>query len=213
MTVLRDRRAWRSARTLRDLGQLTALWLEGDLGTVPGYCGPPDDETAPLVPALAVLNRAGYLTSGSQPGEAGQGLNGRRWEQRAAVEGFAGLRVGRRLAAAARAAGLIVIVGDPARLPRWRTGCRSRVPVTRVDGQPVTWFGAHLSRRHLRDPWTGYGACHRHAVNDVCRAWQVTVIDPEWGRPGLLWRVLRDATTGASPARTRADLTLRSREP
>ena len=191
-----DRQAWPSARTLCDLGQLTALWLEGDLATVPGYSDRPAAETAPLVPVLAVLNRAGYVTNGSQPGDAGRGFDGGWWEQRAVVEGFAGPRVTRRLTTAARAAGLIVIAHDPARLPRWRIRYRSRVAVTREDGQPVTWFGAHLSRRHLRDAWTGYGACHRNAVSDVCRAWQVTVIDPQWGRPELLWQVLYGAATG-----------------
>ncbi len=31
-----DRKAWRSARTLADLGELTARWIEGDLGEHPG---------------------------------------------------------------------------------------------------------------------------------------------------------------------------------
>ncbi len=191
-----DSKAWASARTLRDLGQLTALWLEGDLATAPGYSSRPDDETAALVPVLAVLNRAGYVTNGSQPGDAGQGFNGGWWEQRAAVAGFAGLRVTRRLTTAALSAGLTVIAHDPAQLPRWRIGCRSSVAVTREDGQPVSWFGAHLSRRYLRDGWTGYGTCHRSAVSDVCRAWQVTIIDPQWGRPELLWQVLSSVVTG-----------------
>jgi len=190
-----DGQDWASARTLRDLGQFTALWLEGDLATVPGYSGRPAAETAPLVPVLAALNRAGYLTSGSQPGTAGRGADGAWWEQRAAVEGFAGPRAARMLTTAARAADLIVITHDPARLPRRRIRYRLAVPVTRRDGQPVTTFGAHWSRRHLRDPWTGYGACHRHAVDEVCRAWQLTVIDPQWGRPGRLWRVLHDTVT------------------
>jgi hypothetical protein len=191
-----DRKPWASARTLADLGQLTALWLEGDLATVPGYCGRPAGETGSLVPVLAVLNRAGYVTNGSQPGEAGRGFNGGWWEQRAAVEGFAGPPVRRLLTAAAREAGLIAIAHDPARLPRWRIRYRPRVAVTRQDGQPVTWFGAHLCRRHPCDSWIGYGACHRYAVNEVCRAWQVTVIDPQWGRPELLWQALHAAVTG-----------------
>jgi hypothetical protein len=84
----------------------------------------------------------------------------------------------------------------PAWLPRWRIRYDQALPVTRGDGQDVTWFGAQLSRRHLRDGWTGYGACHRDAVAAVCSAWQVTVIDPQWGRPGRLWDVLTDAVTG-----------------
>jgi len=38
-----DRRAWEQARTLLELGELVARWLEGDIASQPGYmpdCGP-----------------------------------------------------------------------------------------------------------------------------------------------------------------------------
>ncbi len=66
-----DRRAWEAARTLDDLGELTARWLEGTIASQPGYepgCGP-DPETAALIPVVARCNRAGYVTCGSQPAE------------------------------------------------------------------------------------------------------------------------------------------------
>jgi hypothetical protein len=185
-----DRRAWRSARSLEDLGALVARWLEGDIATAPGYDGPPSAETAALVPVLAPANRAGFVTSGSQPGATG------RWEQRAAVEGFASVRTALALTAAAQAAGLLVIAHDPARLPRWRIRYRSCMGVTRDNGQLVTRFGAQLSRRHLRDRWTGYGVCHPAAVDALCAAWQVTVVDPGWGRNDRLWAVLERSTAG-----------------
>lgn len=184
------RRAWESARTLDDLGQLTARWLEGTLPFVPGYAGAPDPETLPLTGVLAGLNRAGYVTCASQPADACCGYDGAWWEQRAAVEGFTGPRTAERIVRAAGAAGLITVAYAPADLPRWRIGYGRAVPVTRRNGQVLTRFGAHLSRRHLRDGWTGYGMCHRDAVNAVCGAWQLTVIDPRWDRPDLLWRVL-----------------------
>ena len=187
---------WQSARTLADLGQLTARWLETDLADVPGYSGPPAAETLTLVPVLAQLNRAGYLTNSSQPGEAGLGYDGERYEQRAAVEGFAGAKLTHTLTDAARDAGLTVIAYDPAGLPRWRNRYRHCMPVTQAGGHAFTRFGAHLSRRFLRDGWVGYGDCHPAAVEAVCAAWQVTVIDPVWGRPNLLWDVLSDAVTG-----------------
>ncbi|GGZ19658.1 DUF6919 domain-containing protein [Streptomyces nitrosporeus] len=31
-----DRRRWRSARTVADLGELMALWLEGEIASRPG---------------------------------------------------------------------------------------------------------------------------------------------------------------------------------
>lgn len=187
---------WHSASTLADVGQLTARWLEGDLPAVPGYFGPPDEETLPLVPVLAALNRGGFVTSSSQPGRAGRDRDGILWEQRAAIEGFTGPVLTHRIAEAARRAGLTVITHNPAWLPRWRIRYGQVLPVTRRDGEDVTSFGAARPRRYLRDSWTGYGACHRAAVDAVCSAWQVTVIDPQWGRQDLLWSVLTGAVTG-----------------
>src|SRR5690242_948094 len=94
----RNRQGWACARTLADLGQLTARWLEGDLATVPGYGCRPAAETALLVPVLAAVNRAGYVTAGSQPGHAGPGYDRARWEQRAAVEGLAAPPLAARIA-------------------------------------------------------------------------------------------------------------------
>ncbi len=70
--------------------------------------------------------------------------------------------------------------------------------VTRRDGEVVTRFGVQLPRRHIRSGITGYGICHPDAVDALCSAWQVTVIDPEWGRPDLLWRVLSAAVAAGS---------------
>jgi hypothetical protein len=185
-----DRLAWKPARTLADLGHLTARWLEGDLASVPCYDGAPDDETLPLVPVLAAANCAGYVTGASQPG-----MTSRRWVQRAAVQGFAGDAMAARIRDAARAAGLLVVAHSPRHLPRWRTRYRCRCPVTLAGGQVFTAFGAHLSRRFLHGERTGYGICHPDAVASLCSAWQVTVIDPEWGREGLLWRVLAEGVS------------------
>ncbi len=87
-----DRERWASAKTLADLGELTAQWLEGTLASRPGYAvnAGPDPETIELIPVLARVNRAGFLTSGSQPGMGWElGYNGRLWRQRAFVQGFA----------------------------------------------------------------------------------------------------------------------------
>ncbi|ASR39866.1 hypothetical protein BAY61_31770 (plasmid) [Prauserella marina] len=64
-----DAERWYAARSLTDLGQLTAAWLEGELESQPGYVpgNGPDEETNELVPILAAVNRAGYLTMCSQP--------------------------------------------------------------------------------------------------------------------------------------------------
>ena len=190
-----DRDLWASARTLTDLGELTARWLEGRIASQPGYGGPSDIEDPALVPLLARLNRAGFMTTGSQIGEGGPGYDGALWEQRAAVEGFADPEMTSRLIIAASDVGLRVIARDPASLPRCRYRYDRAVTVTRRAGQSYTRFGVQLPRRHIRDPWLGYGICGRNAVNALCSAWQVTVIDPEWGRAGLLWLVLAGAVT------------------
>ncbi|MFJ9521790.1 DUF6919 domain-containing protein [Kitasatospora sp. NPDC101801] len=88
-----DRRAWRSAATLADLGELTAQWLEGTRASWPGYVPGygPDSETTDtpgLVRALALANRAGYVTNASQPGEHGPDQGQDWWAQRTAVSGF-----------------------------------------------------------------------------------------------------------------------------
>ena len=196
-----DRQAWQSARTLADLGALAACWLERSITSQPGYAAGygPAEETLPLVPVLAALNRAGYFTNGSQPGMAGRGFDGAHWEQRAAVEGFASAGLTSALGAAAERAGLIVIALDPAARPKVRINGRPAVDVTRRGGRARTAFGAHLSRAHLYDAHTGYGICRPDAIAAVCGAWQVTVIDPEWGRPDVLWAVLAGVISSPRP--------------
>ena len=109
-----DLAAWGSARTLADLGELTARWIEGTIASQPGYCGPSDIEDPALVPLLAALNRAGFVTTGSQAGESGPGYDGAHWQQRAAVEGFAGPAMTSALIGAASDTGLTIVVHDPA---------------------------------------------------------------------------------------------------
>jgi hypothetical protein len=79
-------RAWPAARTLADLSELTARFLEGDLSQSPSHVAQPDPETGPLIPLLATVNRAGFFTHQSQPGVA-RGDDGSA--QRANVSGFA----------------------------------------------------------------------------------------------------------------------------
>ena len=193
---------WRAARTLADLGELTARWLEGTIPSQPGYEANhgPDPETLPLVPVLARLNRAGFVTSGSQPGFDGKGCDGAHWKQRAAVEAYCSGETLDRLRSACRIDGwplLIVQKAPPRRYSYDRAvavtrtdGCDPACPTRHPDGCDYTWFGTVVPRRHIRDPHVGYGICHRDAVNALCSAWQVTVIDPEWGRTDLLWDVL-----------------------
>lgn len=179
-----DRKRWAETRTLADVGELTALWLEGQIPSQPGYapgCGP-DPETADLIPVLAACNRAGFITSTSQPGmEESDG-----WVQRAAVQGFASPAVTDRLRLARDGTGLLIYVQEASRRMSWKRAS----PVSLANGQPFTRFGTQLSRRFIRDDWEGYGICGSKAVAALCAAWQVTLVDPEWGRNDRLWPAL-----------------------
>src|SRR5260370_79248 len=71
-----DRRRWKQARTLADLGELVVAWLNGEIEQTPGHLAPPDPETIPLIPALTLANRAGFVTDCSQLAES---IDGRTW--------------------------------------------------------------------------------------------------------------------------------------
>lgn len=62
--------------------------------------------------------------------------------------------------------------------------------LTLNDGHDYTRFGIQIPRSHIADWHTGYGECHGDAVKALQAAWQVTIIDPEWGRNTVLWSAL-----------------------
>lgn len=191
-----ERKLWANARTLADLGELTAQWLEGVIASQPGYeanCGP-DPETEHLIPVLAQANRAGYVTCSSQSGVyPEEGYDGCLWQQRAAVQGFADGPLALALTEAAERAGLLVIAdsapkgGLRGRLARWFEQDGRIVVTATTDGREHTWFGARLSRSALG--WL-YDELSADGLRAITGAWQVTLIDPEWGRDDLLWDTL-----------------------
>jgi hypothetical protein len=175
-----DSAAWRRARTLAGLGELTAKWLEGEVKSlptvIPGYG--PDEETAGLIPVLAAVNRAGYMTDFSQPGAAEPG-----WSQRAAVSGFASAATFTALCAAAAGADLIINAAHAGTEP-----LAINIVVSLDGDEEYTWSGRAMTRTVVQD---SYGPdCHPDAVEALCQAWQVSIIDPEWGRNDVLWPVL-----------------------
>jgi hypothetical protein len=188
-----DRRAWQSARTLADLGHLMADWLEGGIASWPGYAPNwgPDDETTDLVPTLAALCRTGFVTTGSQPGDTGPGVDGRMYEQRSVVDGLVTDRdLYGRIVAAAHTAGLLVTAHDP------HVGTHGDpTAATRADGVTVTEFGHRLNRRDLRTIWPAR-LIGEDAFTAIEGAVQLTVAAPEYGAAGQrLWDVM-DAVTG-----------------
>jgi|1185.fasta_scaffold04064_2 hypothetical protein len=185
--VRADRRLWRQAASLDQLGELMARWLEGDLTSWPGYAvASPDEETADLVPVLARANRAGFVTDASQPACDEVGASGRRWRQRAAVCGLVGdeelLNALARVAEAHRLTILVRTVDEDSRRPG--------ITVTQVDGEAYTAFGGRLTRSELQHVWLGTSWS---ALAEIEAAWQVTLIDPMYGRDNRLWTALDEA--------------------
>ncbi|SHL75116.1 DUF6919 domain-containing protein [Streptomyces yunnanensis] len=180
---------WKKASTVADLGRLMAEWLEGRIPTWPGYMDTrPDDETRHLIPTLAAACRAGYVTTGSQPGlPPGCGYDGRTWRQRAAVEGWiADPHLLNRIRAGAERAGITVIANRP--------GQRSHpgMPVTEAGAEVTTDFGwSPGHRRLIASMWRGIG---RPAERELREATHLTLVDPEWGRDNWLWPALAHAT-------------------
>ncbi|MGW5042147.1 DUF6919 domain-containing protein [Streptomyces parvulus] len=191
-----DRR-WKTAADVADLGDLMALWLEGEIDSWPGYepgYGP-DEETRQLIPTLAAANRAGYVTVASQPGVDPEiGFDGLIWQQKAAVEGFVRDRyLLQGLVDAAYAAGVDIEVADAL-----DTGERGIV-VTLRGGEPHTGFGGYLNGAELRGMWPGIGS---GALDDVFLAVRVTLAAPEYGAAAgvRVWQALESVISRASAA-------------
>lgn len=186
-----DRPRWAAARTLAHLGELTAQWLEGRIASQPGYYGPVDvdeDDAPGLTATLAALNRAGYVTTGSQAGFIGPGYDGAHWTQLAAVTGFADPATCAWLREAMTGAGYQVLAWPCKDKPWHRPG--KGVIVTAREGQRVTTFGTQLgSQTIVGEIYDGVGD---EAIEAVCGALQVTIYDPLPGS-NELWQVLRAA--------------------
>jgi hypothetical protein len=194
-----DRDTWQSAASLPELANLTADWLQGCNLYLPGYDAiAPDNETLPLTGRLAAYNRAGLMTTESQPGHGPTpGYDGWLWSQRAAVTGFCDEATAVRLGEALweRRNELTYFV--------WPPGSRIRGADFDVDAtvrtdpaDPATAltasvFGPPLPRREV---WSIYRTeLGRAAVEALCDAWQVVVVDREFAERDTIWDALDEA--------------------
>ncbi|HMH76883.1 MAG TPA: hypothetical protein VK547_09685 [Candidatus Udaeobacter sp.] len=170
-----DHRHWANARTLNDLGNLTARWLEGDITHLPAYFGTaPATETTPLITRLAAYNRAGLVTTCSQPGEPfADGCGQRAW-----VSGFCDEETVDKIRAACLDTDLIAIYTPPG------GDNHTQIAVTIDDYAEYTWAGGTSSPEDI-DYY--YGTDCPHALPAIKAAWRIDVIDPQWGRTDLLW--------------------------
>lgn len=175
-----DRRQWASARTLEDLANNTADWLEGRVRYQPGYFGlSAAPETKPLIEHLARYNRHGLMTCDSQPATGPGGI----WAQRAWVQGFCTHDTADKISRAVDPTDLIAIWTAPG------SSGSTRIPVTLKDREPYTWAGP-MPDASINDYYAYDCPGAIHALHD---AWQVAVIDSQWGRNTLLWDLLAEA--------------------
>jgi hypothetical protein len=165
-----DRKQWRGARSLADVGALTVAWLNGELRETPSHCAPPDPETIPHIPALVAANLAGFVTENSQSASSPADVEqyGAQWN--AWVGGFVTDEGLERLGA--------VIEGSPLVL---ETRCRGR----EHHGHCGRWL-----RCPRRDLDGFYGDRCRRAAAAVAAAWYVMLADPEPSRNDRLWLAL-----------------------
>lgn len=189
---------WATARTLEQLGALTADWLEGTLpGDHPNGYDRPDEETLALVSSLATACRAGFVTLNSQPG-CMETVEGQLWTQWAWVDGLADADLCGQIYSLARAHGLLVVTcqADDPVSPEPYTVVTVDGNVCGPDGYAYGQIGARAEREDVEIGWED---CHPDAVAAALAAWQVTLVDPEPGRNDRLWKVL-DQLSGKNAA-------------
>jgi hypothetical protein len=167
-----DAARWRDCRTMADLGEAVVAWLAGEVTQTPGHCGPPAEETYPLIPSLIVLNRAGFVTDNSQLAGNADGHTWNTW-----VAGFATDETLARLRAAVDGTPLIL------------RACRGRdheCGHRRFALPPCP-------RGDVTDFWAT--ACPQ-AADLLWEAWWVYAEDPEPGRNDRLWLALEAIAEG-----------------
>jgi hypothetical protein len=176
-------RLWREAKSFEELCELNARFIEGEIDFSPTTgASSLDEESKLLVTYLAALNRAGILTTCSQPGED-QGHS----KQRAFVDGLALKETALRLNRLSMTSDLYIMTNEPGHY----NGCM--MPITIDEFRPHSWGGAS----HLDDE-TGmfpdalhFGEyCSESAMKELREVWEVCVIDLSWGRERYLWDVL-----------------------
>jgi hypothetical protein len=179
---------WSKARSLADLGEITARWLLGLVPNHPCQEGPPDLETNKIKRALIRLNRSGWVTDFSQPAEPHH--NG--CAQRACVSGFCDERLARTIATLMLCAELMALAFPP------NGGGGYRIPITIDDYHPFIWH-ALFDPQYVFNSFAG--TFHHEALRALRRAWYIIVIDPVWGRQRYLWQQIEKVMRQGAAAR------------
>lgn len=175
---------WKNAKTLSEIGELTARWVEGTLPSHPYYDGNPDKETESIQKYLINFNLNGLITTFSQPAES---LNEKGYAQRAALEGFAEENTAKNIAALGLYTDLLMLVYPPG--IKWGY----QIPITLEEFRPFTWVGHSGGFEEDLGPFTEY--CSKEVMEVLMTAWKVVVIDLQWGREDHLWQLVNTALT------------------
>jgi hypothetical protein len=175
---------WRDASTIADIGQLMARWLTGEVRGWSGHGDGVDPETTHLLPTLVAVNRAGVITTNSQPGEIGPGYDGAHWRQKAYLSAIVDDRsplLGR-VIRTAQSAGMQVIRG---------TRRLDLTILTDRNGEPTMALAGTLPRNHLAREWS---CLSRQGLKELRTHGAVLhFVDPVWGRDDRLWPALANA--------------------
>jgi len=189
---------WTQARSLADLGQCVALWLEGRLPPRPTsmHCGDVSDETARLVSVLARLNRGGrFITEGSQPARTPTqcAYGGYRPWQRAAVMGYVSPQAIGLVRTTLRSLPGVEVRISPPGAPHSEPTQVTCMTDRRVE---IRLFGGVLSQQEIAAHfgpiagWSDHPGLHDDVVRALQNAYQVSAVDTIWGRNNVLWPAL-----------------------
>ena len=185
--LLEDRGVWRQATTLEAAGELTARWLEGGSSYQPGHLAAEfDDETRPIATALAELNRNGLFTKESQPGILADAA-----AQREYVTGFCSAATARHLLALSGRTELVTVAHAPGE------ASSAAIPVTLAGAEITTVLGSSenpVDEVQIRD-WAE--ETNESLALLLADSWYVEILDPVWGRSGVLLPAVLQALKGA----------------
>jgi hypothetical protein len=181
---------WSTINSWPEFGQRNAEWLSGEFIYHPRYLDDsPATETGPLIEILTKINRAGFVTTDSQPGHPADAFS---YVQRAYMTGICDEPTASRLRSGLLRTDLVVLWFSPD-----RSGI-GQVAVTRDAQEECTWLGYGGVDEHEVDAWTQRGGPGLGQL--YLDSWELHIFDPAWGRNDLLWTSVLAALTNPTKA-------------
>jgi hypothetical protein len=181
-----DEDAWRNCTTLEGACELTARWLEGSFGYVPGYRAPQSaGQSGPMSAALASINRLGFLTDDSQPGvDVSEGRGQRAFVTGRCTEQAAGV-----ISAILVETQLVVLVFPPG-----ESGS-GQICVALDGSREFTWLGSSGGPSYASETYSDW--TNETLAKTLSECWELQIFDPVWGRNSKLIPLLQEALLAA----------------